>query len=67
MSANTATRPQRRPLDALALTWLALPVAWSIVILLTDQLAWPIALWIATTVGPLTWFKRRSNTNHQQN
>ncbi|MEM9517320.1 MAG: hypothetical protein AAGA42_20905 [Actinomycetota bacterium] len=28
--------------------------AWAVVIIVTDQLAWPLALWIATTVGPLT-------------
>jgi hypothetical protein len=27
---------------------------WAVVIIVTDQLAWPLALSIATTVGPLT-------------
>lgn len=33
--------------------------AWAVVIFTTDQLAWPLALWIATTVGPLTALKTR--------
>ena len=40
--------------------WLALSVSWAVVIVITDQLAWPLALWIATTVGPLIYL-RRSN------
>ena len=26
--------------------------AWAVVIFATDQMAWPLALWIATTVDP---------------
>jgi hypothetical protein len=32
---------------------------WAVVILVTDALAWPLAIWIATTVGPLTAIERR--------
>lgn len=35
--------------------WLAMSMAWAVVIIVTDQLAWPLALWIATTVGPLSY------------
>jgi hypothetical protein len=35
--------------------WLAMSLSWAVVIIVTDQLAWPLALWIATTVGPLTY------------
>ncbi|MFW2382882.1 MAG: hypothetical protein ACN4GZ_14085 [Acidimicrobiales bacterium] len=31
--------------------------AWAVVIFTTDQLAWPLTLWIAITVGPLTALK----------
>ena len=34
--------------------------ACAVVIFSTDQMAWPLALWIATTVGPLTALKTRS-------
>ena len=38
--------------------WLALSLGWAVVIIVTDRLAWPLALWIATTVGPLTYLSR---------
>jgi hypothetical protein len=34
---------------------------WAVVIIVTDQLAWPLALWIATTVGPLTYLRTSTN------
>jgi hypothetical protein len=53
--------PDRRStlLRALPFAWLALSAAWAAVIFVTDQMAWPLALWIATTVGPLTAIERR--------
>jgi hypothetical protein len=38
--------------------WLTLSLGWAVVIIATDRLAWPLALWIATTVGPLTYLSR---------
>ncbi len=49
----------RSGLDVLPWLWLGLSVVWAVVIVVTDQLAWPLALWIATTVGPLTALKAR--------
>jgi hypothetical protein len=43
----------------LPFAWLALSAIWAAVIIVTDQLAWPLALWVATTVGPLTALDRR--------
>jgi hypothetical protein len=43
----------------LPFAWLALSAVWAAVILVTDHLAWPLALWIATTVGPLTALHQR--------
>ncbi|KAA3636432.1 MAG: hypothetical protein DWP92_09520 [Armatimonadetes bacterium] len=40
--------------------WLGFSMAWAVVIFVTDQLAWPLAMWIATTVGPLTYLQTRS-------
>jgi hypothetical protein len=37
---------------------------WALVIIVTDELAWPLALWIATTLGPLAYLKRPV-TNHE--
>lgn len=45
---------------ALPAAWLAMSAAWAGVIFVTDQVAWPLALWIATTVGPLTALGRRT-------
>jgi hypothetical protein len=39
--------------------WLVLSATWAAVIVVTDLVAWPLALWIATTVGPLTALERR--------
>ncbi|MEM8705198.1 MAG: hypothetical protein AAGE98_01995 [Actinomycetota bacterium] len=33
--------------------WLGLSTAWAVVIFVTDQPAWPLALWTAITLGPL--------------
>lgn len=43
----------------LPLAWLAMSAAWAVVIIVTEYPAWPLALWIATTVGPLTAIGRR--------
>ena len=50
-------------LNALPWLWLGLSAAWAVVIFATDHLAWPLAVWIATTVGPLTALKTRLNPN----
>lgn len=47
---------------ALPWLWLGLSVAWAAVIIVTEQRAWPLALWLATTVGPLTALKARRET-----
>ena len=51
--ANTATR-RPRLMNVLPWMWLGLSTIWAVVVLVTDQPAWPLALWIATTLGPLT-------------
>lgn len=43
-----------RLVELLPWLWLGLSVAWAVVIFTTDHVAWPLAVWIATTVGPLT-------------
>ena len=48
-----------RLVNALPWLWLGMSAAWAVVIFTTDQLAWPLALWVATTVGPLTAIKTR--------
>ena len=61
MNSTTATAGdtarRARLLNALPWLWLGMSAAWAVVIFTTDQLAWPLALWIATTVGPLTALK----------
>jgi hypothetical protein len=39
--------------------WLGLSATWAVVIFATDQLAWPLVLWIAMTVGPVIALKSR--------
>ncbi len=46
--------------------WLAMSLAWAVVIVVTDELAWPLALWIATTVGPLIYLNN-PGSNRAQN
>ncbi len=47
-------RPSTRAVSGiLPWLWLGLSVVWAVVIIVTEQLAWPLALWIATTLGPL--------------
>ena len=53
------TARRTRLVNALPWLWLGMSAAWAVVIVATDQLAWPLALWIATTVGPLTALKTR--------
>ena len=50
---------RRRTLRLIAFGWLLLSLFWAGVIIVTDALAWPLALWIATTLGPLTWLRKR--------
>jgi hypothetical protein len=52
---------------AIPLLWLAMSMVWAVEILITDQLAWPLALWIATTLGPLTALQARNNRKHSGN
>jgi hypothetical protein len=59
MSADLTPSSLRKTLPWL---WLSMSVLWAVVIFVTGQLAWPLALWIATTVGPLTYL----NTSKHQ-
>jgi hypothetical protein len=62
--ASTGDAVRRtRLLKVLPWLWLGLSAVWAVVIFITDQLAWPLALWIATTVGPLTALNNRLDPN----
>lgn len=50
---------RRRNLRPLALARLALSLTWAGVIIVTDALAWPLALWVATPLAPLTLLRER--------
>jgi hypothetical protein len=52
--------------QALPWLWLAMSAVWALVIVVTDQLAWPLALWIATTVGPLTYLRTPTHRSHEE-
>jgi hypothetical protein len=51
-----AVRPS--PLRLVPLLWIALSLAWAVIVVVTDRPAWALALWIGTTVGPLTELDR---------
>ena len=57
--ATGGTAWRTRLLNALPWLWLGMSAAWAAVLVITDQLAWPLALWIATTVGPLSALRAR--------
>jgi len=52
MNVSNSTSHLRRAVPWL---WLVLSALWAVVIIVTDTVSWPLALWIATTVGPLTY------------
>lgn len=53
----TARAASSRLRQAVPWIWLAMSMLWAIVIIVTDQIAWPLALWVATTLGPLTYLR----------
>jgi len=57
--SDRSPHPRQRWAKWLPFLWLGLSAIWAAVIVVTDQLAWPLALWIATTLGPLTAMRRR--------
>ncbi len=62
--ATDATTLRTRLLTSLPWLWLGLSAVWAVVIFVTDEVAWPLALWIATTVGPLTALKVRLDSTN---
>jgi hypothetical protein len=62
----TTEVPRSRLEQALPWLWLAMSLVWAVVIVATDQLAWPLALWIATTVGPLTYLRSSRHDSESQ-
>lgn len=56
------TASQRSRLQAsLPWLWLLLSAIWAAIILATETAAWPLAVWIATTLGPFTLSRNRTN------
>lgn len=52
--------------QALPALWLVMSIGWAVVIFVTDQLAWPLALWVATTLGPLTYLRNSKNRSESE-
>jgi Flp pilus assembly protein TadB len=42
------------------LVWLGASIAWLVIIVMTDLVVWPLTIWIATTLGALTFLRRRN-------
>lgn len=42
-----------RPERLVPILWLALSLSWAVVIVVADRPAWALAVWIASTLGPL--------------
>ncbi len=59
VSGRRQASRRERLLSALPWAWLTMSALWAAVIFVTDQLAWPLALWVATTLGPLTVVRSR--------
>ena len=55
MTARVTRGRRRRVVPWL---WLAISLAWVVAIIVTDEQAWPLALWIAATVGPLSYLSK---------
>jgi hypothetical protein len=53
--------PDRRSIQLriLPFAWLALSASWAVVVFVTDRPAWPLAIWVAGTLGPLAAVERR--------
>ena len=65
MNPTTAPADRRtRTRSALPWMWLGLSVAWVLLIVVTGQPAWPLAVWIATTVVPLTAITARPESRN---
>ena len=52
-STSTPANRRTRTREALPWMWLGLSAAWLLLIVVTDQPAWPLAVWIAATIAPL--------------
>ena len=46
-------------MKALPWLWLGVSAAWAALVFVTEQPAWPLAVWVATTLGPITVVKSR--------
>ena len=57
--SSSANQDRQRWELWLPFLWLAVSAFWAAVIFITTAPAWPLALWIATTLGPLTVLQRR--------
>ena len=44
---------------ALPLAWIGSSVIWAAVMIDTAEIAWPLAVWMATTFAPLSVMSRR--------
>lgn len=58
--SSSANEDRQRWERWLPFLWLALSAFWAAVIFVTNAPAWPLALWIAATLGPLTVLQRRA-------
>lgn len=58
-STTTPASGRARTRTAVPWLWLGLSVAWLVLIVVTDLPAWPLAVWIAATVGPLAALMNR--------
>lgn len=59
IAGETASRLRK----AVPWLWLSMSLAWAVVIIVTDEFAWPLALWVATTLGPLTYLSKSRSSS----
>lgn len=65
MRSEPTTGQERRLQASLPWLWLFISAIWAAIIIATETAAWPLAAWIATTLGPLTLLRNRTKSTHE--
>jgi hypothetical protein len=58
MMAAEPADTRMRLLRLVPFLWIALSLAWLVIVIVTDRPAWALAVWIAVTIGPIAMLGR---------
>lgn len=66
MTASTTADTRRRFTHRCRweIGFIAASIVWAAVIIDTGDIAWPLAMWMATALGPLSLHRRSAQTGH---